>query len=169
MDSEVYEEKCGMKETEETASLPPTTPFGLLRQNQNMSSWNPLTVGDRRPHLTPGRNGRGGRDGESERGWQRWRPSRRIDGWSDDFLHTPTQMPPPPPPPTLLILLALALQARHTSCTSHTHTPWLGLQLNQKWFVFIGLLRWQVGYHSDGSTCQPAAENSPLTMPNASN
>ncbi len=69
---------------------------------------------------------------------------------------------------------------------THTHTPvfpWsdpqpptssvlalrLGLQLNQKWFVFIGVLRWQVGYHPDDSTCQWATENSQLTMPNASN
>lgn len=48
-------------------------------------------------------------------------------------------------------------------------SPWLGPQLNQKWFVFIGLLRWQVGYHPGASTCQRASENPPLTMPNASN
>lgn len=56
------------------------------------------------------------------------------------FTHTDTNAPTHPHTSSH-VPVALALQATHTHFLPHTHTPWLGLQLNQKWFVFIGLLR----------------------------
>lgn len=115
----------------------------------------------------PGTDSSGGGTGRkgSKQGWKRWNRGEHTDGSSDDFLHTHRHKWSPTHPP--LPYGPGPAGNTHTLLTSHT--PWLGLQLNQKWFVFIGLLHWQVGYHSDGSTCQWAVENPSLTMPNASN
>lgn len=68
-----------------------------------------------------------------------------MDWRTELYTHTHTHTHAP---------LTPALQrSTHSLTLSDTYTQTRPLQLNQKWFVFIGLLHWQVGYHSDGSTC----------------
>lgn len=112
----------GWKEKERLSLSPNHHTLASWDRIKTRLSWNPPTAGDRRPHSTPGRNRGRRKRWRSERGWQRWRQSQHIDGWSDDFLHTLTQMPPP----TILILLPPSgpgpAGKTHASYTSHTHT-----------------------------------------------
>lgn len=141
-------------------------PPGTESKPASPESLSPRAAGDRLPPKSSRMRARtrsDGRDGD--------RASTLMARVMISFIHTDTNAPTHPhtSSPSPRGSGPAGNTHTHTFYLTHTHTSWLGLQLNQKWFVFIGLLRWQVGYHSDGSTCQWAAENPQLTMPNASN
>lgn len=69
----------------------------------------------------------------------------------------------------LYIFMTVFIHKHMLPCYKVTYTQARPLQLNQKRFVCVGLLGWQVRYQPDCSTCQWPAENPQLTMPNASN